>query len=262
MSTRMVNVLADLVLESLVLGPRFLLRHVAGAWRSSFVEFELPGYGRVAVRPGTSDGVVFRQVFIRKEYELPKAHAERLKTAYDGMLARGVTPVIIDAGANIGAASIWFGSLFPAARVLAIEPERCNADLCLRNTAANQNIRVIQAALAGEEGRVSIANEGAEAWAIRTVMNDSGEIAATTIGGLLRAQGPGSELLIVKIDIEGFEKDVFEGDVAWLEQTKALFVEPHDWMLPGQYTSRNFQQAMFSRGFELLVVGENLVFVR
>jgi FkbM family methyltransferase len=257
-----VNALANVLNDGLVLGPKFLLRYVARVARLSLFEFELPGYGRVAIRPGTSDGVVFRQVFVRKEYELPQAHADRLLKAYHGILARGATPLIIDAGANIGAASIWFGSRFPAARVLAVEPEERNAELCQRNTSSNRNVSVIRAALAGEEGRVSIADRDVESWAVRTVIDKSGDIPARTISGLLREHDADSELLLVKIDVEGFEKDVFQGDVSWLDRTAALFVELHDWMLPGQYTSRHLQQAMFSRGFELVVVGENLCFVR
>ena len=41
--------------------------------------------------------------------------------------------VIIDAGANIGLASIWFASKFPEARILAIEPEKSNYELLVRN---------------------------------------------------------------------------------------------------------------------------------
>ena len=41
-----------------------------------------------------------------------------------------------------------------------------------------------------------------------------------------------------------------------------VIIEPHDWMLPGSATSRTFQRALLERDFELLISGENLVFVR
>lgn len=41
-----------------------------------------------------------------------------------------------------------------------------------------------------------------------------------------------------------------------------VIVEPHDSMLPGRQTSRNFQRAMASDDFKLFVSGENLNCVR
>ena len=39
-------------------------------------------------------------------------------------------------------------------------------------------------------------------------------------------------------------------------------IEPHDWLLPGSGTSTDFQKAMAERGFDLLISGENLLYVR
>jgi hypothetical protein len=39
-------------------------------------------------------------------------------------------------------------------------------------------------------------------------------------------------------------------------------IEPHDWMLPGQMTSRAFQQAMAAHPFEMFIRGENILYVR
>jgi hypothetical protein len=72
---------------------------------------------------------------------------------------------------------------------------------------------------------------------------------------------PSGELLIAKIDIEGFESDLFAADTDWIDQTTVLIIEPHDWMLPGQGSSRTFRAAMGPE-FDMLVSGENLVFVR
>jgi len=54
---------------------------------------------------------------------------------------------------------------------------------------------------------------------------------------------------------------LFAGDVEWIDQVKVVLIEPHDWLLPGQRTSRSFMRAMAAREFELLVSGENLIFV-
>jgi hypothetical protein len=67
---------------------------------------------------------------------------------------------------------------------------------------------------------------------------------------------------IVKVDIEGFENDLFSKNLGWLNDAFAVFIELHDWMLPGQYTSRSFQKAMAAEEFEILLRGENLIYVR
>src|SRR5579863_2728165 len=67
----------------------------------------------VRLRPGTSDVEVLWDVFARDTYRIP------FRTP------RGPS-VIVDAGANIGITSIYFSSLYPRARVIAIEPEPSN----------------------------------------------------------------------------------------------------------------------------------------
>ena len=69
-------------------------------------------------------------------------------------------------------------------------------------------------------------------------------------------------IFIAKIDIEGFEKDLFSSNLGWIDRAEMVIIEPHDWMLPGQQSSATFQRAMGSRDFELFISGENLIYVR
>ena len=66
----------------------------------------------------------------------------------------------------------------------------------------------------------------------------------------------------MKVDIEGFEADLFQGDLGWLDTAEVVIIEPHDWMMPGAGTSRNFQKAMLDRDFEMVISGENLVYLK
>jgi len=72
---------------------------------------------------------------------------------------------------------------------------------------------------------------------------------------------PDGELFQVKVDIEGFEKDLFGSNLDWLDQVDAVFIEPHDWLLPEDRTSRAFQQALAARDFSMLLCGENLIYI-
>ena len=66
---------------------------------------------------------------------------------------------------------------------------------------------------------------------------------------------------IAKIDIEGFESDLFATHTDWIAKATALVIEPHDWMLPGKGSSNAFRAAIGPE-FEMLISGENLAFVR
>lgn len=215
-------------------------------------------FGKLFFRPDDSDLLTFWHTLGAGEYDLGKFphHAAIVSAAYEQIRARGKTPVIVDAGANIGAASIWFSEKFPAARILAVEPDPANARICRMNT-EHRAVDVVEAALGARTGSVSLVASD-ESWGIQTVRG--GEVPVVTIQTLLdRVEN--AELLLAKIDIEGFESDVFREETGWIDQATAVILEPHDWMLPGQGTSRAFRQAIGPE-FEMLLSGENLIFVR
>lgn len=215
-------------------------------------------HGEFFFRPSESDPHTIWQVFKNREYDLsPYPQGEIVRRLYESALATGMTPVIIDAGANIGAASVWFATRYPQARIVAVEPDPENASICRMNAAPHANIEVVEAAIGAIPGNVSIQHING-AWGTRT--HRGGDIPVVTVGELLgRFESP--HLLIAKIDIEGFEKDLFSEGLEWLDSATALFVEPHDWMLPGEGTSRSFRSSIGPE-FDMLIAGENLLFVR
>lgn len=250
----------DFVLDIVKMGPKFFLQGLRTYDRSATLKhIDIPGLGTVNIRPGDSDFQTLRQVFRNQDYEiLIKAAADRVRDRYNAILALGKQPVIIDAGANIGAASLWFHQNYPGAAVVAIEPDPGNVDV-LRRNAAGKDIHVIDAAIGSEEGYAALHNEG-ESWAVQATRADSGCRIVTVENALRRI--PNGELFIVKVDIEGFESDLFASNTGWLDDVFALYFEPHDWLLPGKRTSGSFQREIAKRDFELFLRGENLIYVR
>jgi hypothetical protein len=97
--------------------------------------------------------------------------------------------------------------------------------------------------------------------ATRTVRSESG-MQVTTFAELL-ASVPDAAPFFAKIDIEGFESDLFARDTGWIDDFHAIAVELHDWMLPGERSSGSFQAAMAAHtDFEVFLKGENLIYVR
>src|SRR6202043_2618568 len=59
----------------------------------------------------------------------------------------GTTPTIIDGGANVGAAVIWWRARWPKARILAFEPDPAIFDVLKWNTRYHQDLELHQRGL-------------------------------------------------------------------------------------------------------------------
>jgi FkbM family methyltransferase len=251
------------VRDGLVLGPTFPLRHISGLLGRKYHVTTIKGVGTVRIRPKSSDAATFAQVFRNKEYDLSgRAQFSRVMAAYQSILNAGQIPIIIDAGANVGAASIWFARLFPRARILAVEPDAANAEVCRLNTRSLPNVNVIEAAIGSESGWVSLSNPTNQAWAVQTTRSNEGRVAVCTIPELVHDMQNPAKILVIKIDIEGFEDDLFANNTEWIDEVEVIIIEPHDWMLPGKGKSLNFQKIIAKRNFEILISGENLIYIR
>ena len=242
-------------------GLRFLRHNFHRGEKGSTTVVPVPGIGNVHVRPDDSDIDTIRQVFGNKDYDMsyPALLANRISDHYTNLLHQGLTPIVVDAGANIGAATLWFSSKYPQASIIAIEPDPGNAAVLRKNLATKKNCIVLEAAIGAERGFVELSTGGAS-WAVTTNRAQVG-VRTVTIEDAF-AESDGNAPFIVKIDIEGFEKDLFSSNLDWLERVYIVVLEPHDWMFPGMNISRNFQRAMANHPFELFIKGENLFYVR
>ena len=262
-SNSAVNWFFDNLEDAVKLGPGFPLRHVSRIMGRKYHTATIKRFGTIQLRPKSSDALVFAQVFRRKEYDLsPYGQHVRVTAAYQHIIEKGKTPIILDAGANIGAATIWFARLFPEAQVFAIEPDPENAELCRANTRGVANVTVIEAAIGSVRGTVTLSNPHGQSWAVQTERSNRGNIEIVTIPHLLsRVQRP-AQVFLAKIDIEGFEDDLFAQNTEWLDEVEVVIIEPHDWLFAGRGTSASFQKEISRRDFEVLISGENLIYCR
>ncbi|VTZ27433.1 conserved hypothetical protein [Methylocella tundrae] len=248
--------------ETVVFGPSMWLRGILPRNADGVVSIN-SRVGRISLRPSDSDINVLRQVFVYKDYDFDKfTQCSRIYEAYQAMIDAGRTPVIIDAGANIGAVSLWFARRFPKAKIVAIEPDPATVAVCRLNCAQYENIRVVEGAIGGGNGMVTLERPSHESWAVQTKRESRGNIQLFTVDALLEMAGIAADLLIVKIDIEGFESDLFASNTSWMPRAAVIVIELHDWLLPGRYTSVTFQKAIGLLHSEVLISGENLVFIK
>lgn len=204
------------------------------------------------LRLRSSDVPTFEQVFEHQEYDFEVVHEPR---------------VIVDAGANIGLASIWFASRFPDATIIAIEPEASNFELLKRNVAAWPNVIPLQAALWHRNEEISLLDPGYGHWGFMTESSQAEggiqvavrhTVEALTLDRLMERFDL-ETIDILKVDIEGAEKEVFSDTSAWIERVEAIIIELHERMKDG--CNRSFYSA--TAGFrDEWSLGENIYLSR
>lgn len=219
--------------------------------------------GRVWLREGTSDQAVLEQIFFTEEFNISTApQFAWIRAAYDAALAAGETPFVVDCGANIGLSALYFAKHLPRARIVGIEPAGDNVELARMNTGHNPLIEIVEAAIHDEARSLEIVDPDAEKFAFRTQEAQApgaNAIEGITIPLLMRRFGARRNL-IVKVDIEGAELALFRSNTGWLDHTDLLIAETHDWLFPGQGTSRTLFQALAGRRFEVIQKGEYISF--
>jgi FkbM family methyltransferase len=172
----------------------------------------------IHLRLRTSDVSLLDEIILNAEYACETFSAPR---------------VIIDAGANIGLASVFYANRYPRAKIIAIEPEQSNFDVLKKNTSHYSNVIPVQGALWKEDKTLSIRDPGLGKWGFQT--REEAEFGA---GDCANVPGFALETLmkiydcacvdVLKIDIEGAEKEVFENSAPWIDRVGMIVIELHD----------------------------------
>lgn len=209
---------------------------------------------------GYDDSVTLDAIFLNDEYNLQnlKRYSE-IRAYYDDALQSGQTVSIIDCGANIGAASIYFTREFPEAKIYSFEPDHENFKTLNQNCCNNSSIKSFRAAVGSVDcyGALdkSISAPNGKRVIISKNHTDTKILSLQTIMKNHKINRP----FIVKIDIEGFERDLFEVNTEWIDRTDIIIIEPHDWLLPKQKTFRNFLSVISRKNRDFIIHKENII---
>lgn len=197
----------------------------------------------------------YKEVLTDGVYDLPQTLSDRINGK-----------PIVDVGAYIGISAAFFASRYPDSSVLAVEPHPRNFRFLSANAAPyGDQIDARHAAFVAEAGVVgSTMHESPQSHMTHQYSSENsgganGNAArcAALTPELLLAALEGEEIGLLKIDIEGGEKDVFEapemGEV--LAATGMLMVETHDNFVPG--SSAAVEAATAAIGMEPLQLNEH-----
>lgn len=211
------------------------------------------------------DQGVIEQIFQQGDYDISQWPQGQKLLDYHLEQSKTQPSLIIDAGANIGASAVFFSHFYPNSLVFAIEPDEMNWRFLELNT-KQLNVFNFHGAIADVDGELLVEDPGRSDWGFMTrPVSDADQgldlkrvksISPASI--LAHPSTQNTKPLILKIDIEGGEDALFQGDTTWLNKFPLVIIELHDWMLPFSGSSRNFIKAIAQYDFDLLPNDENL----
>lgn len=231
----------------------------------NFIKYKLQFQGsdiEIIAREGErSDEAIISLVFQNQMFSTERFpdHHRALINYYSKILDRNLTPAIIDAGANIGTASLYFSSLYDKAICYSIEPDLENYGLLSSNMNLNNKSFVgFQGALPSNDGLTYLNTSDFGSIGFRT--GDKGDTQVNSFGlsQLIESLPASAVPFILKIDIEGAETEVFSVDSPFLSKIPLIIMEPHDWMLPFEASSKNFYSEISKHQSDILMHGENI----
>lgn len=199
----------------------------------------------IFLRNNTTDITMFHQVIYNLDYNFDYGFEPK---------------VVLDCGANIGLASVYFKNKFPASKVISIEPEQSNFDLLVRNTQEYDNVFCLKYGLWNATCHLNIEDKGLGNCGFIVSETDAcgpHTIKAITISEIMQQYN--LDLIdILKIDIEGSEKELFEsGYENWLPKTRVIIIELHDNLKLG--AAESFFKALSNYNYTLTISGENVI---
>ena len=179
----------------------------------------------VTIRIRTSDPWIFKRIFTNREYEY-------------GLPAD--PQVIIDGGANVGYSVAWYKARFPKAKIIAFEPDPDNFRMLQINCGALPNVHLVQAAIWSKDTTLTFCHRGPEGqkfhpWGARVRLNELGDgnVRGMSLNTIV-SEYDLDRIDILKLDIEGAEKEVFEAENRhFIDLVDCVAIECHDELNPG-----------------------------
>ena len=214
-------------------------------------------------RKGTIDEAVIFQVMKNSRYNFkPLRRARELSDLYARITRTDKAPLIVDAGADIGASAVYFAYSFAKARVVAIEPEKGNFDLLTANT-GNLPVECLRASVAASAGAFDgldasggLHNCQAGAPAGRT--NPATPVPRTALNEIYERNIKDTAPFIVKLDLEDTEGELFAENTEWVGRTPVIIITLRDGLIPGTANLRAFVEYIAACNRDFVYLHDNI----
>ena len=205
---------------------------------------------KITMRPGTEDQYIIDKFTAEKKWEIQKEKVN----------------CIIDAGAHIGIASVMFADMYPEAKIIAIEPEKSNYNILKSNTKNLNNVETYRSAIWYENGQLGLNKKG-ENWShtVSSTNVRNKKVKSKTLEKIIEKNNI-KKIDILKMDIEGGEREVLDREDGWSGIVDCLIVEEHERMKKGSikaiksFAERNGMK-LKKKGEEYILHRENVKIV-
>lgn len=201
------------------------------------------------------------QIFGYEEYNLKKIRYYKLLKKY-----LSNKKLFIDCGSNIGSVTRYFSEIYNNSLIYSIEPDIENFIYLKKNNFSNNIIYLNNAVAYKNLNFSTVKKKDPRAHKIK-LKNSNTKKKTITINEILKDDKCKSFIpFLIKIDIEGFEKNLFQKNFQWINKFKIIIIELHDWMEPTKSISQNFINALSktikNKPRDLILNGENLISIR
>ena len=171
------------------------------------------GGQRISIDLGRlEEPMIFEEIFVDRTYPI-----EKVPFAPD---------LVIDCGAFCGMFSLLARARFPTARFIAFEPEPHNFSRLEHNLALNgATVEAIPAAVGTSDGTVRFSGDGFGGHMAAADAESSITVKLVSLANLLRREQP--QRLVLKLDVEGAEREILPDILALLPPQTVIFLETH-----------------------------------
>lgn len=210
------------------------------------------------------DLITIRNCFYIEEYNLFNIKYSRK----ENILNNTKKKLIIDCGANIGCSSIYFSKLFKNSHIISIESSKKNYFFLNKNCDSENFSKINRAVSSSNFFYRDINKFDNRGNTIKAINSNIGKKTITINEVLSDYNNSNFDFFLIKIDIEGNEKELFSKNTEWINKFKIIIIEPHDWIYPNNKISSSFLKSIVrlndkkNSGRDLLIFGENLISIK
>lgn len=136
-------------------------------------------------------------------------------------------PLILDCGANVGLATLFWKYLFPQSRVIAFEPDPLLFAALTDNCAGFSDVELINAAVWDRDGFSDFWFEGSTAGRLEANLVSEHKDGRGKVGTIRLKDHLDRDIDLLKLDIEGAEVAVLRDCQDDLQRVNRIFVEYH-----------------------------------
>ena len=205
-----------------------------------------------------------RQIYIKEEYNIRNFSSfNTVQKFYDSIIDANKTPLIIDCGSNIGASLNYFYLMYKKSKLVGIEGDIDNYNISNKNI-ISKKIKIYNKVVSSDNCNYQIKDESIKDGRSKSfIKSDNGIMKSILLDDIIKEYPKENYIpFLIKIDLEGAEKELFNKNIEWFRLFPIIMIEIHDWLEPSKNVSSGFlKEINLLNNKDLLINNENLIVI-